>query len=156
MQIDQLDKDLRICSDDEEDMEIWEWFIEWFQRTYVSSTKKEEAFICMRALKMKNEQLDEYIAEHQTLVAELEWDPDSEMALHSFREGLPDIMARKILNQEGFPETMKGWIKSAQKMHSRYAMGKALGYYGKKKPTIGFPHNTQSKRKRDPDAMDVD
>jgi hypothetical protein len=137
-------------------MDLWEWFIERFQRTYVSSTKKEEAFVRMRSLKMKNEQLDEYIAEHQTLMAELEWDPDSEMALHSFREGLPDIMARKILDQDGFPETMKGWIKAAQRTHARYAMGKALGYYGKKKSPGTFPHNTQTKRKRDPDAMDVD
>ena len=86
-------------------------------------------------LKMKSDQLDEYIAEHGTLVAELDWDGDSEMFCHSFREGLPTPLAKAIINMEGIPESLTQWVKYTQKYHSQWAMSKALGYIGKKNQT---------------------
>jgi hypothetical protein len=67
-------------------------------------------------------------------------------------------MAKQILQTEGFPSTMKEWINLAQKHHARYAMGRALGYYGKKKiiPTWQTTQTHQKNPKRDPNAMDVD
>ncbi len=50
---------------------------------------KETAYVRIQALKMKGEELDDYIATHDTLLAELDWDRDSEMSYHTFREGLP-------------------------------------------------------------------
>jgi hypothetical protein len=160
-QVEQLDRELNTY--DEEEIELWENFVLRFKRNFVSTTKKEDAFVKIMSLKMKSDQLDEYIADHGALVADLEWDPDTEMACHSFRQGLPAPLAKKILDQEGFPETMNKWIRLVQKYHSRFAMGKALGYYGGKgkdnrnawQHNAGKP-NQQKKKDQDPNAMDVD
>ena len=113
----------------------------------------------MQSLKMKSDHLDEYIAEHGTLIAELDWDGDSEMSCHSFRKGLPTPLAKSIIQFEGIPESLTQWVKHAQKYHSRWAMSKALGYMGKKKETEKFKprwNTRERKKERDPDAMDVD
>jgi len=113
----------------------------------------------MQSLKMKSDQLDEYIAEHETLIAELDWDGDSEMSCHSFREGLPTPLAKQIIQMKGIPESLTQWVKYAQKYHSRWVMSKALGYHGKKSQSEkSEPQwNTREKKKeRDPDAMDID
>ncbi len=60
----------------------------------------------MQKLKMKSDQLGEYIAEHSTLIAELDWDMDSEMFCHLFREGLSDPLARRIIDMEGILKSL--------------------------------------------------
>ena len=72
----------------------------------------------MQSLKMKNDNLDKYIAEHGTLIAELDWDGDSEMLCHSFREGLPTPLAKQVIQMEGIPESLTQWVKYTQKYHS--------------------------------------
>ena len=134
-QFDEVEGDLKYqCGDDEFDESLWDEFEKRFKRAFVSSTAKEDAYVKMQKLKMKNNQLDGYIAEHGTLIAELDWDSDSEMSCHSFREGLPDPLARKIIDMEGIPDILTLWVQYAQKYHSRWAMTRALGYTGKKTP----------------------
>ena len=94
------------------------------------------------------------------LISELDWDEDSEVALDSFREGLPRPMVRNVLMNEGLPQTMKSWIQTAQEHHARYALGKAIGVIDRKNQGANkkkgdyFGKNTR--KPRDPDAMDVD
>jgi hypothetical protein len=160
-QIDQLEDNLvNQCGGDEDDEDLWREFEKEFKRAFISSTAKETAYVKLQALKMKADQLDEYIAEFVTLIGELGWDYDSEMSCHKFREGLPTPLARNIITMQGMPETLTQWVKLAQKYHSRWAMTKALGYQGKKdnqgrfKPRYN-PHK-EKKKEQDPDAMDVD
>ena len=107
---------------------------------------------------MKNDQLDEYIAEHETLISKLDWDADSEMSCHSFREGLPDPLAWKVIDMEGIPDSLTQWIRYAKKYHSRWAMTWALGYTGKKNPTTQKVrwNPREKKKEKDLDTMDVD
>ena len=65
------------------------------KKAFVSSTIKESAFVKMENLKMKADHLDEYIAEHTTLVAELEWDHDEEISCQTFRKGLPPLSLKE-------------------------------------------------------------
>jgi hypothetical protein len=160
-QIDQLEENLiNRCGGDEDDEDLWQEFEKEFKRAFISSTTKETAYVKLQALKMKGDQLNEYIVELVTLIGELGWDYDSEMSCHKFREGLPTPLARNIITMQGMPELLTQWIKFAQKYHSRWAMTKALGYQGKKdnqgrfKPQYN-PHK-EKKKEHDPDAMDVD
>jgi hypothetical protein len=160
-QIDQLEDNLvNQCGGDEDDEDLWQEFEKEFKRAFISSTAKETAYIKLQALKMKGDQLDEYIAELVTLIGELGWDYDSEMSCHKFREGLPTPLARNIITMQGMLEMLTQWIKFAQKYHSRWAMTKALGYQGKKdnqgrfKPRYN-PHK-EKKKEHDPNAMDID
>jgi hypothetical protein len=89
-QFNQLEEDLvNICGGDEDDEDLWTEFEKRFKRAYISSTAKESAYVKLQSLKMKGDQLDEYIADFSTLIGELGWDYDSEISCHNFREGLP-------------------------------------------------------------------
>ena len=109
-QIEAIEEDLCIiCGNDEYDSILWRDFEKRFKSAYISSTTKETAFVKLKNLKMKGDHLDEYIAEHTTLVSEVEWDYNSEMSCHSFREGLPPALAKKIIDFEGMPPTLIAW-----------------------------------------------
>jgi hypothetical protein len=160
-QFDQLEEDLtHVCGGDEDNEDLWLEFEKRFKRAYILSTAKENAYVKLQSLKMKGDQLDEYIADFSTLIGELGWDHDSKISCHNFREGLPIPLTRDIIKMEGILETLTGWIRLMQKYHSRWAMARAFGYQGKKDAHGRFkPHlNPQKlkKKERDPDAMDVD
>jgi hypothetical protein len=149
-----------ICRGDEDDEDLWLEFEKEFKRAFISLTTKESAYVKLQSLKMKGDQLDEYIAKLVTLIGELGWDYDSEMSCHKFREGLPTPLARNIITMQGMPESLTQWIKFAQKYHSRWAMTKALGYQGKKdnqgRFKLRYNLHKEKKKEHDPDAMDVD
>jgi hypothetical protein len=159
-QIDQLEENLvNLCGGDEDDEDLWREFEKEFKRAFISSTIKETAYVKLQALKMKGDQLDEYITELVTLIGELGWDYDSKMSCHKFREGLPTPLTRNIITMQGMPKSLTQWIKFAQKYHSRWAITKALGYQGRKDNQGRFKpcFNPKEKKKEcDPDAMDVD
>ena len=113
-QFDTIEDDLRIiCGNDEYDGILWKEFEKRFKTAFISSTTKESAFVKLKHLKMKGDHLDEYIAEHTTLIAEVEWDHDSEMSCHSFREGLPPALAKKIIDFDGMPTTLTAWERAS-------------------------------------------
>ena len=95
-QFDTIEDDLRIlCGNDENDGMLWREFEKRFKTAFISSTTKESAFVKLKHLKMKGDHLDEYIAEHTTLVAEVEWDHDSKMSCHSFSADSPQPSQEK-------------------------------------------------------------
>jgi hypothetical protein len=160
-QFNQLEEDLvNICGGDKDDEDLWTEFEKRFKRAYISSTAKKSAYVKLQSLKMKGDQLDEYIVDFSTLIGELGWDYDSEISCHNFQEGLPIPLACNIIKMQGMPESLTQWIKFAQKYHSRWAMARAFGYQGKKDAHGRFkPRFNLQKEKRkecDPDAMDVD
>jgi len=103
--MDQVEEDLANNGGDEEDEDLWQDFLARFKSAYLSTTQKEDVYVRMQKLQMKGDLLDEYITDHKTLVAELGWDHESEMSCHSFREGLPKMLAKRIIETEGLPET---------------------------------------------------
>jgi hypothetical protein len=106
-QIEQLEEDLiNICGGDEDDEELWREFKKKFKRAFISSTVKETAYVKLQSLKMKGDQLDEYIVDFSTLIGELRWDYDSEISCQNFREGLPTPLTRNIINMQGMPESL--------------------------------------------------
>ena len=120
VQFDEIEEDLHnLYEEDEEDENIWTDFLKRFKRAYVSTIQKEDAYVKIRKLKMKAEELDEYIAEYSILVAELGWNQDSDMSWHSFRKGLPPPVAKKIIEMEGMPNSLTAWVKHAQTYYAQ-------------------------------------
>jgi hypothetical protein len=108
---------------------------------------------------MKGDHLNKYIADFIALAANLEWDPNGEIACHHFREGLPTPLVCQILQHEGNPTLFQAWKDAVRVHHTRWAMTKAFGYLGKKKGKGEFKpqfHQKHEKKECDPDAMDVD
>ena len=117
-QTDLIEEELESNGKDEKDEDLWLDFLARFKNAHLSTTQKEDAYVRMQKLQMKGDLLDEYITDHKTLVSELGWDHESEMSCHSFREGLPKTLAKRIIETEGLPESYSRWIKHAQKYHS--------------------------------------
>jgi hypothetical protein len=160
-QFDQLEEDLvNICRGDEDNEDLWVEFEKRFKRAYISSTAKESTYVKLQTLKMKGDQLNEYIVDFSTLIRELGWDHDSKISCHNFRKGLPTPLTRDIIKMEGIPELLTQWVNYSQKDHSRWAMTRAFGYQGKRETHGRFkPHfNPQKpkKKERDPDVMNID
>ena len=63
---------------------------------------------------MEKGDLNSYIAEYATLMAELGWQDSSEIACHFFCNGLPVQMVKTILSQEGLPDMINEWVRLAQ------------------------------------------
>jgi hypothetical protein len=97
-----------IAGGDEMDSALWVDFVDQFKRAYVSTTVKESTYVKLQSLSMKGNQLDEYIANFTALIAELEWDEDGEIACHHFRERLPTLLVRQILQHKENPGTLQG------------------------------------------------
>jgi hypothetical protein len=67
-----LEEDLvNICEGDKDNEELWQEFKRRFKRAFISSTAKESAYVKLQSLKIKGDQLDEYIADFSTLIREL-------------------------------------------------------------------------------------
>ena len=69
-------------------------------------------------LKMKSRQLDEYTANHATLINELGWHNDNEMTCHTYWKELPDAMVKAIINQHGMPNGLQEWTMHAEQQHT--------------------------------------
>jgi hypothetical protein len=148
-----------LAGGDETNPDLWNDFINKFKRAYISTTAKENAYVKLQSLTMKGDRLDEYIADFATLIRELEWDEDSKIACHHFRQGLPVLLVRQILQHEGNPNSLTRWEKVAGIHHARWAITKAFGYTGKGGKQGGFKphfHQKRKKKEQDPDTMDVD
>jgi hypothetical protein len=148
-----------LAGGDKMDGDLWKNFVDQFKRAYISTTAKESAYVKLQSLTMKSDHLDEYIADFSTLIGELDWDKDSKIACHHFRQELPTLLIRQILQHEGNPDSLWGWESVAQTHHARWAMTKAFGYAGKGGRQQGFKpqfHQKQKRKEQDPDTIDVD
>ena len=106
-----LDYDLQTkYKGDKYDKELWNNFLRQFKNTFISTTKKKDPYIEINKLKMKNGQLDEYIANYATLISELGWHNNNKMTCHTYQKGLPNAMVKNIITQEGMPIGLEGWI----------------------------------------------
>ena len=116
--------------------------------------------MAINKLKMKSGQLNKYIANHATLIAELGWHNNNEMTCHTYQKGLPNAMVKAIINQHGMPTGLRDWTMQAKQQHARYAMNRALGYVRKEREKKSKmwtgPNIFKKKKNNDPDAMDVD
>ena len=64
---------------------------------------KKDTYTEINKLKMKNRQINEYTANHATLINKLGWHNDNKMTCHTYRQGLPDSMVKAIITQNGLP-----------------------------------------------------
>jgi hypothetical protein len=139
------------------DPDLWDNFAARFNSNFVSTTIKEDALVKIGDLKMKGGELDEYITEHETLLGQLGWHPDSDIAAEYFRKGLPQPLAKNVIANHGLPSTTKAWAAHARTYHVRYTISKAYGYFGGGKDKPKQAYKTPHQRRHD-DAvpMDVD
>ncbi len=66
----------------------------------------QEAYNKLKTLKMNEDDLDTYIATHESLVLRAGWAPDGDAAIESFRNGLKKPLHLSVLKRDAVPTTL--------------------------------------------------
>jgi hypothetical protein len=102
-------------------------FVADFRRVYSDTAEAEGAYAKLMALSMKDGdgQLDNYIAEFETLLRKARWERNTQGAVDLFKQGLKLNLHHRILRCETLPQTLDEWIHAARLKAEWMALVKA-------------------------------
>ena len=103
----------------------WQVMEREFKDAFTDYAKNQRAQDAMRELKMKDGNIDEYIAAFERLAHRAEVDPNDPSNLRLFAQGLPHPLVEVIIRNDN-PETFQGWCNSAQKQQRNWIMIQSL------------------------------
>ena len=120
--------------------------------------KERAEDILQRGIKMKGENLDDYISRYEALAMEAGYNRDDPLCLRKFTDGLPHDLYKDCMRLDR-PATYERWKESA--IHRQ---GEYVHFKNRKEQVRGVPlrlYNPFTPRQtttahRDPDARDVD
>ena len=105
-----------------------------FKDAFTDYAKNQRAQDTMRELKMKDGNIDEYIAAFERLAHRAEVDPNDPSNIRLFAQGLPHPLVEVMIRNDN-PETFQGWCNSAQKQQRNWIMIQSLKKnYGNAQP----------------------
>jgi len=106
-----------------------------FKIAFTDYAERERAQDQLQKLRMTGDNLDEYLAAFETLGNHAELNPNDPSNLHTFAQGLPQLLANACLKMEN-PDTYKQWRAAAQQQQVIYLKMKVLhSEYGSCSPT---------------------
>ena len=139
---------------------LWTHLADSFRRQYVDTMERERVEdVLQRGIKMKGENLDDYISRYEALTLEAGYRRDDPLCLRKFTDGLPHDLYKDCKHLDR-PGTYKEWKESAIQRQGEY-----VHFKNRKEQVKGVPprlYNPFAPRpsahtpQRDPDAMDVD
>jgi hypothetical protein len=142
-------------------------FVADFHCIYSDTAEAEGAYAKLMVLSMKDSegQLNNYIAEFETLLRKACWEHNTQGAINLFKQGLKLNLHHRILCRETLLQTLDEWIQATRLKAERMAPVKAtLSPMGGGNITtqqnclcaVQNPTKTGGSKKKDPDAMEVD
>jgi Retrotransposon gag protein len=139
----------------QDDETIWTDFEQRFKNTFTDTNKKQLAYDRLMNLRLKDGDIDTYIATFDNLVSKLGWARGEETA-HVFQNGLDRGVMGAILDRPTWPVTLDEWQYAARDETNRHKARKAI--LGKQRPQHHITTQQQQHYQppRDPDAMEVD
>jgi hypothetical protein len=100
-------------------MTAWQALEANFKRSFVDYAEHERTQDELRKLKMKDSNVDEYIAAFQLLGHHAGMNLDDPSVLRLFTRGLPKSLADSCINIDS-PENFEQWTNAAQRHHRNY------------------------------------
>jgi len=104
---------------------IWLELQKKFKKAFSDYAEHKRAQDELKKLKMKGDNLDEYLAAFETLGQRAELDPNDPSNLQTFALGLPWSLADACIKMEN-PESYKQWRATVQRQQKIYLKTKAL------------------------------
>jgi hypothetical protein len=98
-----------------DDEVLWMEFVTDFKTTWSDTAAKETADNQLQKLRMKDREIDTYIATFERLIKAAGWDDASGGTIRQFKHGLTQEVYKHILYRETMPTTMVEWKESARK-----------------------------------------
>jgi hypothetical protein len=96
------------------DEALWEDFVTDFRNAFIHTASKEEAFVQLQRLTMKDVEIDLYTAKFEGLLRQAEWERSSAGSIEMFKDGLPSWLTRRIIFRDHRPYGMNGWQVAAR------------------------------------------
>jgi len=96
-----------------------------FKEAFSNYTEHERAQDELKKLKMRNDNLDEYLATFETLTLHTDLDANNPTNLWTFALGLPQSLADTCIKMEN-PKTYKQWRATVQRQQKIYLKTKSL------------------------------
>ena len=114
--LDEIDDDLTLLP---HNMNAWQVLEVEFKQAFVDYAMHERAQDELRKLKMKEGNIDEYIAQFASLVHHAGMDPNDPSTMRLFAQGLPKGLADLCIDIDS-PETFIEWTKAALRHHCNW------------------------------------
>ena len=135
---------------------LWRVIETRFTNAYTDTALRSQSQRQLRELQMKHENLDDYIAEFQSLANKAGYTLDEEATLNVFRNGLPDPLVVNIIKFH-HPATWNKWTSATCIQHQEYVFLKDRMNNRREKFFGGTKGQWQKafNRPRDPNAMDI-
>jgi Retrotransposon gag protein len=92
---------------------LWTEFEAAFTSTFMDTAKKEDAYQKLKHLKMKDELVDDYITEFNSLAVKAGWELNNAGTIDAFCSRLRPGTLNVIINQDTWPDTMAQWQQAA-------------------------------------------
>ena len=100
-------------------MTAWQTLEQEFKNAFIDSADRERAQLEIGSLRMKEGNVDRYIAEFKELARRGGYGFDEPANLLLFARGLPKRLAENCIEYED-PETFEEWVKAAQKQQQKW------------------------------------
>jgi hypothetical protein len=111
----------------QDDKDLWTWFVGIFRTTYTNTTKSEDALTKLLRLRMKDNDLDTYIATFDHLQNLAGWEQNSQGTVLLFCRGLNPGLAQVVINRTMLrPHTFEEWANAARHQHAIWIESRAV------------------------------
>jgi hypothetical protein len=142
------------------DEALWNDFRATFEAAYTDTTRQQKAYQQLHQYKMKNSDLDNYIAHFNHLANRAGYSRDAAATIDLFAKGLDRGLLHSILGRDTVPTTMEEWERAARREQQKYALKSAMMGTGKKFPLWNASQRTNGRSTRHQNdqvvPMDVD
>ena len=102
------------------DERLWTHLVDSFRRQYADTMERERAEdVLQRGIKMKGENLDEYVSRYEALTLEAGYRRDDPLCLRKFTDGLPHDLYKDCMRLDR-PGTYEQWKESAIRRQGEY------------------------------------
>jgi hypothetical protein len=106
-------------------LDIWKVIEQDFTSSFEDYTRKEQAFDKLRALKMREGRMDDYMSTFQMLTNRASTDPNNPGTLRLFTRGLPAVLCNTCIDHDT-PDTLEQWVDSARQQHRNWLRKHAI------------------------------
>ena len=143
------------------DENLWNEFVNDFAQAFADTAAAEQAYADLSKLEMKGDEIDEYIATFEHLLARAGWDRAAHRSIEMFKQGLQKGIHAGILQKDPLPIGIDQWQAAARKEVQRRrlifaSLGPRGGDYLSTRQNRQREKITNRVVRRDPDAMDID
>jgi len=99
------------------DERLWNAFRADFRSAFQDTAAEENAYAALKVLTMKDDQIDEYIAHFEVLLAKAGWQHQEKGSIDMFFNGLTKSVQRRILSVYSIlPTTLDKWQSAARQI----------------------------------------